>query len=111
MSNMSFSEYQKRAYNLNFCKEEFKMLHALLGLPGEVGEVCEKFKKLYRDKDGNITDEFKTEIKKELSDVLWYIADICTLLNIDLQDVADSNIAKLESRVARGTIQGSGDNR
>lgn len=108
---MDMNIYQKKACNLNFCKPEFKLLNAILGLVGEAGEVAEKFKKLYRDKQGEITEEFKQDIKKELGDVLWYISDLSSLLAIDLNDVAKHNIAKLESRRDRGTIQGSGDNR
>jgi NTP pyrophosphatase (non-canonical NTP hydrolase) len=108
---MEFNEYQRRAANLNLCPAEYKLIHAVLGLPGESGEVCEKFKKLYRDKQGVITDEFKEDIKSELSDVLWYISDLAGLLGIDLDDVASYNIAKLESRRDRGKLQGSGDSR
>jgi NTP pyrophosphatase (non-canonical NTP hydrolase) len=108
---MEFNEYQKRAANLNFCPPEFKLVHAVLGLAGEAGEVCEKFKKLYRDKQGEMTKEFVEDVKKEISDCLWYMADICTLLDIKLNDVAVTNISKLEDRLARGVINGSGDNR
>jgi NTP pyrophosphatase (non-canonical NTP hydrolase) len=108
---MEFNTYQKEAANLNFVQPEYKMLHAILGLAGETGEVTEKFKKLYRDKQGKIDEAFLSDIKKECGDVLWYLADICTQLCIDLEDVAAYNIEKLQSRAARGKIQGSGDNR
>jgi NTP pyrophosphatase (non-canonical NTP hydrolase) len=108
---MEFNEYQKRAAKLNLCPQEWKVMHAILGLAGETGEVCEKFKKVFRDKNGKMNQEFIEDIKKELGDCSWYIADICTLLGISLDDVATTNIDKLESRKQRGVLTGSGDNR
>jgi len=46
-----------------------------------------------------------------LGDVLWYLAESCTALGIELDDVAAYNLAKLASRKERGQIKGSGDNR
>lgn len=83
----------------------------LLGLSGETGEVMEKFKKILRDQAGQVTSENKEEIKKELGDVLWYLATISRYLEIPLEDVATANIAKLSSRQKRGKLGGSGDNR
>lgn len=108
---MDFNEYQARAANLNLCPEEFRLIHSILGLAGEAGEVAEKFKKLYRDRRGVMDEAFKVEIKKELGDILWYVSDVGTNLGIDLQQIADYNIEKLESRKQRGKLTGSGDNR
>jgi NTP pyrophosphatase (non-canonical NTP hydrolase) len=55
--------------------------------------------------------EDKEEIKKELGDILWYLAAICTDLGLNLQDVAQTNHDKLESRKERNVLHGSGDNR
>ena len=46
----------------------------LLGLVGETGEIAEKFKKVYRDKQGAWTVDDKMAMEKELGDVLWYIS-------------------------------------
>ena len=78
---------------------------------GEAGEVQGKIKKIIRDNGGIITDEARKEIAKELGDSLWYIASMCQTLNISMEDVATMNIEKLQSRHARGTVHGSGDNR
>lgn len=83
----------------------------ILGLTGEAGETADKFKKIIRDQNGQITEENKTEIKKELGDVLWYLASIARYLDIPLDDIAKTNIAKLESRLQRNQLHGSGDNR
>ena len=82
-----------------------------LGLSGEAGEVAEKIKKVYRDDGGVVSPEKRDEVKKELGDVLWYIANIAVELNITLEEVATYNLQKLADRSNRHVIQGSGDNR
>jgi len=86
-------------------------IYPALGLAGEAGEVAEKVKKLLRDKLGDWDELDKENIKKELGDVLWYVAVLAHEFGIDLQDVANGNINKLSSRKERGVIHGSGDNR
>jgi len=46
-----------------------------------------------------------------LGDVLWYLAQVCTEINLSLDEVAEANIAKLLDRLERGVIKGDGDNR
>ena len=53
----------------------------------------------------------KLGIKKELGDVLWYISNLCTELNFNLDEVALQNLEKLKLRVDKGKISGSGDDR
>lgn len=86
-------------------------MYTALGLTGEAGEVADKIKKIIRDKNGAFTPEDVTEIKKELGDVLWYVAALSTEFGLSLGDIADANISKLQSRKARGKISGSGDDR
>jgi len=114
---MDFSEYQKKAITTDLfggkpaAIDSHAFLAQLLGLIGETGEIAEKFKKIYRDKNGVFTDENRVEMTKELGDVLWYISVVSTYLGISLQDVADKNIEKLLSRKQRDVLKGSGDNR
>lgn len=82
-----------------------------MGLAEEAGEVAGKFAKIIRDKVGVISDADKEAIKKELGDVCWFVAEICTVLNVDLSDVMQGNLDKLASRKARGVLHGSGDDR
>jgi len=86
-------------------------MYPALGLAGEAGEVCEKVKKMFRDDDGEVTPAKLEEIKKELGDVLWYIANLAADFGINLDEVAMLNLDKLFSRQKRGTLKGSGDNR
>lgn len=87
------------------------VIYPTLGLTNEAGEVAGKIKKIFRDRGGVITDEDRQELKLELGDVLWYLAEICTQLDLSLEDVAAANLDKLRGRVARGTMAGDGDTR
>ena len=48
---------------------------------------------------------------KELSDTMWYLARVADFFGFTLEDAAYENLNKLYSRMERGKIQGSGDNR
>lgn len=87
------------------------VVYPILGLCGEAGEVAEKIKKVIRDKNGQLDDETKLAMKKELGDVLWYLAQIASELKISLKDIAVLNLEKLSSRKERGMLKGKGDNR
>ncbi len=102
-SKMTFDEYQVKAKQTAIY--DHPIIYPTLGLCGESGEVAEKVKKHLRD--GTSLDE----LKKELGDVLWYLASIASDLNISLNDIALTNVEKLQSRMERGKIGGSGDNR
>ena len=103
---MRFNEYQEEASKTAIYPEQYKIVYPALGLAGEAGEVAEKVKKHIRDGVLNVDD-----LKKELGDVLWYLAAIASDLGLKLDDVAEANLQKLRSRKARGVISGSGDNR
>ena len=85
------------------------LIYTVLGLNGEAGEVAEKVKKMLRD--GLDFKDCREPIINELGDVLWYVASVANELGCTLDDVAKRNIAKLDDRMSRNVIQGSGDNR
>lgn len=87
------------------------IVYPTLGLTNEAGEVAGKVKKIFRDRGGVVTDADREALKFELGDVLWYLAELCTQLGIDLEDVAAANLNKIQGRVARGTMSGDGDYR
>jgi NTP pyrophosphatase (non-canonical NTP hydrolase) len=58
-----------------------------------------------------ISAEDRDALKYELGDVLWYLTQICTELDLTLQEVASANVEKLYSRLERGQIRGDGDKR
>jgi len=109
---MDFIEYQKKSRKTAIYPGAGKnYIYPTLGLAGEAGEVAEKIKKAIRDDGGKISDETKDAVKKELGDVLWYVSQVAAELDLLLDDVAKSNIEKLSSRMKRGKLKGSGDNR
>ncbi|KKU52678.1 MAG: hypothetical protein A3H69_02460 [Candidatus Sungbacteria bacterium RIFCSPLOWO2_02_FULL_47_9] len=109
---MTFDEYQKQSrVTAHYPNAGANFVYPTLGLVGEAGEVAEKIKKVLRDHDGIMNDIKREEIKKELGDVLWYVSQIATELNFELKAIAAHNLEKLRSRMERGTLGGSGDNR
>jgi NTP pyrophosphatase (non-canonical NTP hydrolase) len=109
---MDFNEYQQKAYTTaNYPNIKNNPIYPTLGLCGESGEVAEKVKKIIRDNNSNFSDEKISEIKKELGDVLWYVAALASELGIELNSIAETNIDKLYSRKKRNIINGNGDNR
>ncbi|HET9223913.1 MAG TPA: nucleoside triphosphate pyrophosphohydrolase family protein [Roseiflexaceae bacterium] len=87
------------------------IVYPTLGLANEAGEVAGKIKKIFRDRGGVIGEEDRQALKYELGDVLWYLTQICTELNLTLEEVAAANLEKLFSRLERGQIRGDGDER
>jgi len=103
---MDMTKYQSQAFTT--ATESSKNIYYMaLGLTGEAGEIANKIKKVMRD--GAPLNQ--QDIEKELGDVLWYVAGLCTVLGISLDEVARINLEKLADRKRRGVIGGSGDNR
>lgn len=109
---MNFDEYQQRALTTGRdADKKDELFHRVLGLVGEVGEIAEKFKKLTRDHDTDLSKLDKDDMAKELGDVLWYVAVLADFLDLSFEDIATQNLAKLQDRQKRDAIKGSGDNR
>lgn len=109
---MNLDEYQKAALRTAAPRDKKnEFLHLVLGLVGESGEIAEKVKKIIRDHDSDLSKVDIEDLKKELGDVMWYIAVIADYFDISLSEVGEKNIEKLASRKKRGVLGGSGDNR
>ncbi len=109
---MNLNDYQTLALRTANPKEKKnELFHLLLGLCGEAGEIAEKSKKIIRDHDSDFSKFDTDDLTKELGDVLWHVAVIADYFDITLEKIGDTNIKKLASRLERGTISGSGDNR
>ncbi|MDO4527108.1 MAG: nucleoside triphosphate pyrophosphohydrolase family protein [Candidatus Saccharibacteria bacterium] len=120
---MEFDEYQKQAQTTDLGFKNMgevmtkktlnipEFLDKVLGLVGESGEFADKVKKIMRDKRGVFSEEERMEILKELGDVLWYVAELSSYLDIPMSELAKMNLDKLASRKKRGTLVGAGDNR
>ncbi|NQV12120.1 nucleoside triphosphate pyrophosphohydrolase family protein [Candidatus Uhrbacteria bacterium] len=109
---MMFTDYQqqsrKTAIYPNLGSD---IIYPTLGLVGETGEVADKIKKMIRDDGGMLTAERRELLKKELGDVMWYLAQLCTELGFDMDEIANQNLEKLFSRKERGVLKGDGDTR
>lgn len=109
---MDFQDYQKESRKTAiYPRRGNNFVYPVLGLVGESGEVAEKIKKALRDNSGVIDEKRRKEIKKELGDVLWYLTQIATELDLSLGEIAKANLEKLASRKERNRIHGEGDNR
>lgn len=110
---MNLKDYQREAHktSLNSHIPSVGFIYPMFGLAGEVGELFEKIKKLFRDHNGALTPDYKALLKKEIGDILWYLSEICTKLGFSLDEIAEENIRKLKSRQDRQKLQGSGDER
>lgn len=121
---MTLNEYQQKAMRTS-TESSSNFAYMTYGLGAEVGEFMDKVAKWVRKNEARIEhngivfntceederDNNLVEIKKELGDCLWFIAGIADVMGWSLEDVAESNIAKLADRQKRGVIIGNGDNR
>jgi len=104
--------YQKKSRKTwSLIHTDHPITYPTLGLVNEAGELAGKVKKIFRDKGGVIGPEDREALKYELGDVLWYLAQIATELDLSLREVAEANLEKLFDRLERGVIKGEGDKR
>lgn len=91
-----FDLYQIEAYKTaNMSLSDLgQLINGGLGIAGEAGEVADEIKKYaYQGHDLD-----KEKLKKELGDVLWYVALTASALSIPLSEIATGNIDKLRAR-------------
>ena len=110
MERIDFERYQRESRKTwSLVHTDHAIVYPTLGLVNEAGEVAGKIKKIFRDKDGVISEADRAALKSELGDVLWYLTQICTELDLSLDEVAAQNLTKLFDRLERGVIGGEGD--
>ena len=96
---MNFNEYQKLAERTaGQMSSEKRLANFAMGVAGEAGEVCDYLKKVLFH--GHDLD--KSVLEKELGDVLWYIATLANTVDLNMEDIAEKNIAKLKRRYPEG---------
>ena len=97
---MTGSEYQElamRTINPKLTHRE-QLMNSCLGLSGEVGEYNDLVKKAAFQGHPVIYGN----IKKELGDILWYVALACYAWDFDMDEVMQKNIDKLKQRYPDG---------
>lgn len=78
-----------------------KLLTASIGMASESGEFCEIVKKIvFQGKD--YTEDNVYHMKRELGDILWYIAQACIALETDFDELMEMNVEKLKTRYPGG---------
>lgn len=99
---MDFNEYQRlaeRTANRGIKDGDLvRYANFGMGIAGEAGEVCDYLKKVVFHKH-HLDHE---KLKKELGDVLWYIATLATTAGLTLHEIAVANIEKLKARYPEG---------
>lgn len=111
---MNFDNYQAECRLTAIYPQERGVEYTALGLASEAGEVAGKVKKQLRDGhtwSGEQREEVRQLIGKEIGDVLWYAAELCSQYGLSLGDVAQGNLDKLRSRAQRNQLRGDGDSR
>jgi NTP pyrophosphatase (non-canonical NTP hydrolase) len=108
---MNFNEYQNLAEKTAVYPEDDAIYYLSLGLAGEVGELCNKIKKVIRDDGGELSREKAGELADEAGDCLWYLSQLVRVIGFNFDTIAEYNIYKLSDRKEREVIKGSGDNR
>lgn len=97
---MKIEEYQRqsqRTMPINFIKEDL-IKNMCFGLGGETGEVLDIFKKYFYQ--GHNLD--RNMVIDELGDIMFYMVNLCSLLDISMINVLENNIEKLNKRYPKG---------
>ena len=106
---MEANKYQELAMvtlNKELTKKDM-LINGVMGMNGESGEVIDLVKKhLFHGHDLD-----KDKLVKELGDVLWYIAEVCTSLDLSIDEVMKKNIEKLTKRYQNGFSKEASINR
>lgn len=96
---MKFYAYQllaRRTQRTDLTAGE-KLAHAVCGIASEAGEIAGIFQKAMQGHE-----VVKSELSKEIGDVLWMLAELCDVFGFDLDEVAEENIEKLKKRYPEG---------
>ena len=111
MPVMKMNDYQFVSRKTAIYPENQGFVYCVLGLVGESGEIADKLKKVIRDKNSQLGEEEIMGVAKELGDVLWYVSNLSHELGFSLEEIAQMNVDKLQSRMKRNKLSGSGDDR
>ncbi len=94
----SFAQYQAIVERTD---ERRSRVVSLMGLVGEVGDLHSMMKKLMLQK---AHPAFRTELREEFGDLLWYLTSLASLYEIPLEEIAKANAEKVESFYTEGEV-------
>lgn len=98
-NEMTFKNYQElagRTINTDLT-ENMKLAHALYGLSSETGEISGIFQKELQGHEVK-----RDDLEEEIGDLLWFIAELCTVFGFNMGEIAQGNIDKLKKRYPDG---------
>ncbi len=109
MEKLNWAQYQEDAARTLAPLETPLMneIHMVTGMSTEVGEIQDAYKKHFAY--GKELDE--TNVKEEVGDLMWYVANLCKMKGWDMQAMLDTNIAKLKTRFPNKFTQEDAANR
>lgn len=96
---MTFDDYQqqaKRTINVQLTREQ-ALRHSLFEMCGELGEIHSIYQKVYQGHRIKVDD-----LKQEVGDLLWGIAEFCTVNGFTMDEIARMNVDKLKARYPDG---------
>ena len=80
-----------------------RLLTAALGMSAESGEFTEVVKKIvFQGKP--YTEDNRFHMKRELGDVMWYVAQACMSLDTTIDEIIEMNVEKLQARYPGGSF-------
>ena len=97
---MDIKTYQNESVKFlnNELSTREKVLNMCLGISGESGEVNDAIKKfMFQGHQINLYD-----LEEELGDVCWYLVNLATLFNLDMESILERNYNKLSTRYPKG---------
>jgi NTP pyrophosphatase (non-canonical NTP hydrolase) len=99
--NEAFVTRIKELQEQNFPTE--RLLTAAVGMSAEAGEFTEIIKKIiFQGKPVNEENLF--HLKRELGDIMWYVAQACIGLDTSLDEIMEMNVEKLVARYPGGNF-------
>lgn len=98
---MEFSDYQRAASETSQLRLGGPQgaIAPMLGLASETGSILNVYKKYLRD--GISLAANREFLREELGDLLWYAAAVATACGLDLEDIAQANLARARDRYPR----------
>ena len=78
--------------------DENVLMHCCMGMAGETGEVVDLIKKsVFYNKPID-----KEKVAEEIGDIMFYIVNLATSLNLSMSDILQGNVDKLKKRFPNG---------
>lgn len=101
---LTFREYQQEALGTDQVRDagdsrgtcDESLMVPLLGLAGEAGSLLTEYKKWLRQ--GSIYEPFLDQVSEEIGDILWYLSNIASKMDLDLEEIARENLTKVSDR-------------